>query len=132
MPAELFTPQNIKFNETIICCCICYEKYWQDLRKKSENVTHTDFIFDESIENRKCFRKYFQRENELFHVCFDCLQNVLDKVPQTALNVYRNKFKGGCIHEYKNGGKKREIEEICDGYIHFAIDSFSFDLFKKI
>ena len=61
MPAELFTPQNIKFNETIICCCICYEKYWQDLRKKSENVTHTDFnqlkieVFENIFSEKRSF-----------------------------------------------------------------------------
>ena len=131
MPAASYSQENVKFDKTIICSCVCYGKYWLDLRKQSENVTNTNFIFDESIEKKNSFRKYFHREKELFHFCIECLEKVLEKVPQSALNVYRFKFKGGCIDKYKNG-KKRMIEEICDGCIHFAVDSFAYDLFKKI
>lgn len=109
MPTIIDVPKNINFNKSVICCCNCYENYWRDMRKQSDNVN-----------NKK----------QLFHFCIDCFKKVVDQVPKSALNAYRYQYKGGCIQEYKES--KQSIEELCDGCVYFAIDSFSADLFKKI
>ena len=130
MPTIIDVPKNINFNKSVVCCCNCYENYWRDMRKQSDNVNNTDFYFDESIERVQSFRKYFHKEKQLFHFCIDCFKKVVDQVPKSALNAYRYQYKGGCIQEHKES--KQSIEELCDGCVYFAIDSFSADLFKKI
>ena len=99
-----------------IKCCSCYESYWKKV--KCQVIDHK---FDESIEKNKSIRKFFIRENVLFHFCFPCLKEVLIKkkivvVKEWVYAITKDKDKShaaemSCIADVLN--HRNDIENIC-------------------
>ena len=113
-------------DQLTIKCCKCYEFYWKGIKS---TPLSTDYKFDESIEKNKSIRKFFIRENVLFHYCFPCLKEVLIKKKIVVVNDFvwflikdiskSHAADGSCIADVLN--EKKDIESICFGCVNFML-----------
>ena len=112
-------------DQLTIKCCKCYELYWKGIKSSPSN----DYKFDESIEKNKSVRKFFIRENVLFHYCFPGLKEVLIKKKIVVINDLTwflikdvsesHVAAGSCITDVLN--EKKDIESICFGCVNFML-----------
>ena len=79
--SKFHQPLLVIDDQLTIKCCKCYELYWKGIKSSQSN----DYKFDESIEKNRSIRKFFIRENVLFHYCFPCLKEVLIKKKSLSL-----------------------------------------------
>ena len=106
----------------------CYEFYWKKIKSSQSN----DYKFDESIEKNKSIRKFFIRQNVLFHYCFPCLKEVLIKKKIVVVNDFvwflikdiskSHAADGSCIADVLN--EKKDIESICFRCVNFMLLRF--------
>ena len=113
-------------DQLTIKCCKCYELYWKGIKS---TPLSTDYKFDESIEKNRSIRKFFIRENVLFHYCFPCLKEVLIKKKIVVVDDFvwffikdvseSHAAAGSCIADVLN--EKKDIESICFGCVNFML-----------
>ena len=113
-------------DQLTIKCCKCYELYWKGIKS---TPLSTDYKFDESIEKNRSIRKFFIRENVLFHHCFPCLMEILSKkkivVVEESVWYVTKKFDkshidgNSCIADVLN--EKRDMKSICNGCVNFML-----------
>ena len=65
---------------TTVKSCRCYEQYWKTMKMLKFPYVE----FDYSIEKTLSYRKYFYRQNLLYHFCINCF---FDLVLSKLLNM---------------------------------------------
>ena len=110
----------ISLNNISIKSCKCYESYWKNVIKSKHSVIH----FDASIEKVFSYRKYFVDGKMIYHICKNCLNEVIRTIPLRTMEFETTtKERLNCIFKLRNNTML--IEGCCYGCINFVICNFS-------
>ena len=78
---------------TTVKSCRCYKKYWKAIKM----LTSPYVEFDYSIEKTFSYRKYFYRQNLLYHFCINCFFDIVLSIPMKIIEDENLRGHMSCI-----------------------------------
>ena len=108
---------------TTVKSCRCYSEYWKTI--KMSTFPYVEFNY--SIEKTFSYRKYFYRQNLLYHFCINCFFEIVLSIPMEIIEHENLKGHMCCI-KYAS----MVLGECCPICVNYTIEHYSMMFFTTL